>query len=177
MKDSVKFFIPPGNSRKIVDPPLSICENFMWPPPPSWNHHHQKFVGFIMMWCRHAKVIALASWRSGGAVRSPGQSLRGGPGIGAHRSSENPGVSSSKNGLWWELRTITLVIVWKIFHGAKEKLMFFFSTSVACIINRTLRKHNANQIKDSVIFSQTNISWSYHSSSGLWDCYQKWCIK
>ena len=32
MKDSVKFLIPPGSSRKIVDPPLSICENFMWPP-------------------------------------------------------------------------------------------------------------------------------------------------
>ena len=66
--------------------------------PPS-NHHHQKFVGFLMMSCRHAKVIALASWGSGGAVRSPGQSLRGGPGVGAHRSSENPGLSSSKNGL------------------------------------------------------------------------------
>ena len=52
-----------------------------------------------MMSCRHAKVIALASWGSGGAVRSPGQSLRVGPGVGAHRSSENPGVSSSKNGL------------------------------------------------------------------------------
>ena len=49
-----------------------------------------------MMSYRHAKVIARASWRSEGAVRSPGQSLRGGPGFGAHRSSENPGVSSSK---------------------------------------------------------------------------------
>ena len=49
-----------------------------------------------MMSCRHAKVIALASWGSGGAVRSPEQSLRGGPGVGAHRSS---GVSGSKNGL------------------------------------------------------------------------------
>ena len=28
MKDSVKFLIPPGSSRKIVDP-LSVCENFM----------------------------------------------------------------------------------------------------------------------------------------------------
>ena len=64
--------------------------------PPS-NHHHQKFVGFIMMSCRHAKVIiALASWGSGGAVRSSGQSLRGGPGVGAYISSENPGVSNSK---------------------------------------------------------------------------------
>ena len=53
----------------------------------------------IMMSYRHAKVIALASWGSGGAVRSPGQSLRGGPGVGSHRSSENPEVSSSKNGL------------------------------------------------------------------------------
>ena len=34
--------------------------------------------------------------------------------------------------------------------------MFFFSTSVACIINRTLRKHNTNEVKDSVIFLQTN---------------------
>ena len=41
-----------------------------------------------MMLCRHAKVIALASWGSGGAVRSPEQSLRGGPGVGAHRSSQ-----------------------------------------------------------------------------------------
>ena len=87
MKDSVKFFIPPPSLFVKVS-----CE------PPS-NHHHQKFVGFIMMSCRHAKVIALASRGSGGAVRSPGQSLRGGPGVGAHRSSENQGVSSSKNGL------------------------------------------------------------------------------
>ena len=52
-----------------------------------------------MMSCRHAKVIALASWGSGGAVRSPEQSLTGGPGVGAHRSSKNSGVSGSKNGL------------------------------------------------------------------------------
>ena len=97
MKDSVKFLIPPGNSRKIVDPPSLFVKISC--DPPSSNHHHQKFVGFIMMLCRHAKVIALASWRSGGAVKSPGQSLRGSPGVGAHRSSENPGVSSSKNGL------------------------------------------------------------------------------
>ena len=45
---------------------------------------------------RHAKVIALASWESGGAVRSPGQSLRGGLGVGAHRSSENPGFLAVK---------------------------------------------------------------------------------
>ena len=133
--------------------------------PPS-NHHHQNFVGFIMMSCRHAKVIALASWGSGGAVRSSGQSLRGGAGFGAHISSENPGVSNSKNGLYWESRTMTLVIVWKIYHGAKKDLMFF-NASVACIINRTLRQHNTNEVKDSVIFLQTNISWLYHSSSGL----------
>ena len=48
--------------------------------PPLSNHHHQKFVGFTMMSCRHAKVIALASWGPGGTVRSPGQNLRGGPG-------------------------------------------------------------------------------------------------
>ena len=35
-----------------------------------------------MMSCRHAKVIALASWGSGGALRSPEQSLREGPGVG-----------------------------------------------------------------------------------------------
>ena len=46
-------------------------------------------------------------------------------------------------------------------------LMFFFSTGFACIINRTLRKHNTNEVKDSGIFLQTNISWSYHSSSVL----------
>ena len=131
-------------------------------PPQKKIHHHQKLVGFIMMSCRHAKVIALASWGSGGAVSSPGQSLRG-----AHRSSENPGVYNSKNGPCWESRTMTLVIVWKIYHGAKKDLMFFFSTSVACIINRTSRKHNTNEVKDSVIFLQTNISWLYHSSSGL----------
>ena len=50
---------------------------------------------------------------------------------------------------------------------SEKKLIFFFSTGVACIINRTLRKHNTNEVKDSVIFLQTNISWSYHSSSGL----------
>ena len=50
--------------------------------------------------------------------------------------------------------------------GEKD-LMFFFNTIVACIINRTLRKHNTNEVKDSVIFLQTNISWLYHSSSGL----------
>ena len=105
-----------------------------------------------MMSCQHAKVIVLASWGSGSAVRSLGQSLRVGPGIGAHRSSENPEDSNSKNGLYWESRTITLVIVWKIYHGAKKDLMFFFNTSVPCIINRTLRKHNTNEVKDSVIF-------------------------
>ena len=81
MKDSVKSFILPG-SRKVVDP--------------SSNHHHEKFVGFIMMSCRHAKAV-VASWGSGGTVRSPGQSLRGDPGVGAHRSSETPGVSISYN--------------------------------------------------------------------------------
>ena len=136
---------------------------------PLSNHHHQKFVGFIMMSCRHAKVIARTSWGSGGAVRSSGQSLRGGPGVGAHISSENPGVSNSKHGLYWESRTITLVILWKIYHGAKKDLMFFFTASVAWIMpgNRTLRKHNTNEVEDSVIFLQTNISWLYHSSSGL----------
>ena len=96
MKDSVKFLIPPGSSRKIVDPPSLFVKISCDPPS---NHQHQKFVGFLMMSYRHAKVIANVSWRSEGAVRSPGQSLRGGPGFGAHRSSENPRVSSSKNGL------------------------------------------------------------------------------
>ena len=35
---------------------------------------------------------------------------------------------------------------------SEKNFMFFFSTSVACIINRTLRKHNTNEVKDSVIF-------------------------
>ena len=56
---------------------------------------------------------------------------------------------------------------------SEKNLMFFFSTSAACIINRTLRKHNTNEVKDSGIFLQTNISWSYHFLSGLGDCYQK----
>ena len=68
------------------------------PPPPKFGTC-TKFVGFTMMSCQHAKVIVLASWGSGGAVRSPGQNLRGGPGVGAHRSSQNPRVSRSKNGL------------------------------------------------------------------------------
>ena len=96
MKDSVKFLIPPESNRKIVDPPSQFVK-ISCDPPPS-NHNHQKFVGFLMMSCRHAKVIALASCGSGGAVRSPGQSLRGGPGVGAHRSSKNPGVSTVKMG-------------------------------------------------------------------------------
>ena len=40
---------------------------------------------------------------------------------------------------------------------SEKNLMFFFSTSVACITNRTLRKHNTNEVKDSGIFLQTNI--------------------
>ena len=48
----------------------------------------------------------------------------------------------------------------------EKNLMFFFSTSVACMTNRTLRKHKTNEVKDSGIFLQTSISWSYHSSSG-----------
>ena len=72
MKDSVNFYPPPpGSSRKIVAPPSLFVKISCELPSPS-NQHHQKFVGFIMMSCRHAKVIALASWGSGGAVRSPG---------------------------------------------------------------------------------------------------------
>ena len=73
MKDSVKFLIPPGSSRKIVDPP-SLFVNISCDPSPPSNHHHQKFVGLIMMSYRHAKSLPLPA---GGAVRSPGQSLRG----------------------------------------------------------------------------------------------------
>ena len=51
--------------------------------------------------------------------------------------------------------------------------MFFFSTSVACIIMRTLRKRNTNEVKDSVTFLQTNISWSYHSSTHARETTQK----
>ena len=168
MKDSVKFFIPPGSSRKIVDPP-SLFVKVSCNSPLS-NHHHQKFswvYSDVVPTCKgHHCPCQLGVWGSGGAVRSPGQNLRGGPGVGAHRSSQNPGVSRSKSGLQWESRTITLVIVGKIYQTRKD-LMFFFNTIVACKINRTLRKHNTNEVKDSVIFLQTNISWLYHSSSGL----------
>ena len=34
----------------------------------------------------------------------------------------------------------------------RKDLMFFFNTSVACMISRTLRKQNTNEVKDSVIF-------------------------
>ena len=49
---------------------------------------------------------------------------------------------------------------------SEKNLMFFFSTSVACIINRTFRKHNTNEVKESVIFLQTNILWSYTLHQG-----------
>ena len=165
MKDSVKFLIPPRSSRKIVDPP-SLFVKISCDPPPS-NHHHQKICWVyndVVPTCKGHCPCRLGSV---GAVRSSGQSLREGPGVGAHRSSENPGVSNSKNGLYRESHTITLAIVWKIYHGTKKDLMFFFNASVACIINRTLRRHNTNEVKDSVTFLQTNISWLYHSSSGL----------
>ena len=55
------------------------------------------------------------------------------------------------------IATITSVIVWKIYNGSKKDLMFFFNTSVACIINRTSRKHSTSEVKESVIFLQTNI--------------------
>ena len=74
MKDSVKFLIPPWKQQKNCWSP-SLFVRISCDPPLS-NHHHQKFVGFTMMSCWHAKVIALASWGSGGAVRSPGQNLR-----------------------------------------------------------------------------------------------------
>ena len=86
MKDSVKFLISPGSSRKIVDPPSLFVKISCDLPS---NHHHQKFVEFLMMSCRHAKVIALASWGSGGAVRSPGQSLRG---VQGSESTEAPKI-------------------------------------------------------------------------------------
>ena len=40
--------------------------------------------------------LSLPAGGLGGAVRSSGQSLRGGLGVGAHISSKNPGVSNSK---------------------------------------------------------------------------------
>ena len=53
-----------------------------------------------MPWARHAKVIAFASkGKRNKRCKVPGQSLGGGPGGGAQRSSENSGVSNSKNGL------------------------------------------------------------------------------
>ena len=36
----------------------------------------------------------------------------------------------------------------------EKDLMFFFNTVVACIIDRTFRKQNTNEVKDSVIFLQ-----------------------
>ena len=96
MKDSVKFLIPPGSSRNIVDPPSLFVKISCDPPPPlkppppkvCWVYND------VVPTCK--VIIALASWGSGGAVRSSGQSLRWGPGVGAHISSENPGVSNSK---------------------------------------------------------------------------------
>ena len=76
MKDSVKFLIPLKAAEKLLISP-SLFVKILCDLPPFLNHHHQKFVGFTMMSCRHAKVIALASWRSGSAVRSPEQNLRG----------------------------------------------------------------------------------------------------
>ena len=38
---------------------------------------------------------------------------------------------------------------------SEKNLMLFFSTSVASMKNRTLRKHNTNEVKDSGIFLQT----------------------
>ena len=86
MKGSVKFLIPPVSSRKIVDPPSLFVKISsdppLKPPPPKvcWVFND------VVPTC---KVIALASWGPGGAVRSPGQSLRGGLGVGAQRSSKN----------------------------------------------------------------------------------------
>ena len=112
MKDSVKFLIPPppGSSRNIVDPPSLFVKISCDHPQTTTT---KSLLGFSNDVVRHAKVIiALASWGSGAAVRSSEQSLKGGPGVGSHISSENPGVSNSKNGLYWESLTITLVIVW-----------------------------------------------------------------
>ena len=171
-KTLLNFWSPLEAAEKLLIPPLCLWKFHVTPPS---NHHHQKICWVyndVVPTCKGHCPCRLGPV---GAVRSSGQSLREGPGVGAHRSSENPGVSNSKNGLYRESHTITLAIVWKIYHGTKKDLMFFFNASVACIINRTLRRHNTNEVKDSVTFLQTNISWLYHSSSGLWDCYQKWC--
>ena len=99
---TIKLLIPFGRSRKIADSLLLFVKISCDPPPPPppppppnvcWVKDD------VMPWTRHAKVIALAIGVSRGAVRSPGQSLGGGPGGRAHGSSENPGLSNSKNGL------------------------------------------------------------------------------
>ena len=55
----------------------------------------------------------------------------------------------------------------------EKNLMFFFSTSVACIINRTLRKHNINEVKsvqstlnDLLTTSATHGTFSRPSTKG-----------
>ena len=47
MKDSVKFFIPLEAAEKLLIP-LSICENFMWPPPPLKAPKIQEFLAVKM---------------------------------------------------------------------------------------------------------------------------------
>ena len=95
MKDSVKFLIPPGSSRNIVDPPslfvkISCAPPPLRPPPPkvSWVYND------VVPTCKgHHCPCQLLIW---GRFKVSEQSLRGGPGVGAHISSENPGVSNSK---------------------------------------------------------------------------------
>ena len=63
MKDSVKFLIPLGSSRKIVDPP-SLFVKISCDPPTTTKDDVVPWAGGL-----------------GGVVKSPGQSLGGGPGV------------------------------------------------------------------------------------------------
>ena len=97
MKDSIKLLIPLGRSRKIADPLFCFLKISCDPPvlPP---HHHQKFVGLRMMSNRGHDIqrsLRLPAEGLGERCKVQGQS----PGGGAHRCSENPGVSNNKIGL------------------------------------------------------------------------------
>ena len=70
-------------------------------------------------------------------------------------------------GLEWAIMGIAHNSIGNCLENLPKDLMFFFNTSLACIIDRTFRKHNTNELKDSVTSLQTNISWLYHSSSGV----------
>ena len=120
-----------------------------------------------MMSCRHAKVIALPAgvWGRCKVLRAE---PRGGPGVGATEAPKIQEFLTVKMGYIGIVHNNVGNCLENLPRGEKRlDVHIFFNASVACIINRTLRKHNTNEVKDSVIFLQTNISWLYHSSLGL----------